>query len=253
MGDSIGLEIRDRRTGTVELRTVGLPVHFGKSPSGDNTVRFPSERDTISRQHGRLHREAGLLLYTDTSSNGSLVAGERIQNASLPVSTGQVIGIEDFEIRVIPSQDIVLKLTDGALALLGETVVAPGSRVAFVHENGVSSFRDILEGQTGQVEDQVGLCFSFDGTRLCLEAGDQADVSEVLVNNRNVSLPAKVSSGDVLLVDGNRIEVLSRGHDKIVCGNPDCRLLNDLPFEENCVWCGYYLAASGSFTRVTPP
>lgn len=257
MSEMIGLEVRDRRTGSTRVELVQLPVDFGKSPTGPNVIKFPSDRETISRQHGHLHRTAEGLVYVDKSSNGSSVAGERIKNAAKPVRVGDVISIEDFEIRIIPTEDMVLKLTDDALAPVDELVVTPGS-VCILHRSGkalsLKAGADVGQdgGTDAQVLNQI-LKLSFDGGRITLEAVGGDATPKILVNNRAVVLPAKVLSGDVVAIEGMRLEVLSRGQDKIVCGNPECRLLNDLPFEENCIWCGFYLAASGSFTRVTPP
>lgn len=253
MSDLIGLEIRDRKTGSSRVEMVQLPVDFGKSPSGPNVVKFPSDRETISRQHGRLHRGAEGFVYADTSSNGSSVAGERIKDAAKPVRVGDVIGIEDFEIRIVPTNDMVLKLTDDALAPIDELMMMPGSVCALERAGETWSLKSGADGSQDGVPSQPVLKLSFDGGRLTVEAGGGDAPSKILINNRAVSLPAKVSSGDVVAIEGKRLEVLSRGQEKIVCGNPECRLLNDLPFEENCIWCGFYLAASGSFTRVTPP
>ena len=87
-----------------------------------------------------------------------------------------------------------------------------------------------------------------------LELFDAALTEAVTVNNgpvRNARVEARPF--DVIAIKGDRLELLQPNHEKIVCGNPECHLLNNLPFEENCTWCGYYLAASGSFTRVTLP
>lgn len=253
MSEMIGLEVRDRKTGSTRVELVRLPVDFGKSPTGPNVIKFPSDRETISRQHGHLHRGPEGLVYVDKSSNGSSVAGERVKNAAKPVRVGDVIAIEDFEIRIIPTEDMVLKLTDDALAPIDELVVTPGS-VCMLERTGkalsLKAGADV--GQDGGTDSQI-LKLSFDGGRITLEAVGGDATPKILINNRAVELPAKALSGDVVAIEGMRLEVLSRGQEKIVCGNPECRLLNDLPFEENCIWCGFYLAASGSFTRVTPP
>ena len=82
---------------------------------------------------------------------------------------------------------------------------------------------------------------------------DPALVTTLSVNRaRPPGATHQARLNDVVGLGADRFEILQPDMPKIVCGNPACHLLNDLPFEENCTWCGFYLAASGSFTRVTP-
>lgn len=250
MSNEIKLEIHDRKTGDRRIEEAELPVEIGKSPSGPSRIVLAADRQTVSRSHGRLELRDANLTYIDTSSNGTTVSGQLIKGGERRVGAGDLIAIEDYAIRILSQLAITLKLTDAKLAQLSDM------RVGTDQSSVVTRVGDALalhKGDAGDgLSDTAILELSFDGAAVTVEAKNDADGLDVRINNRAVDLPAQASPGDVVSVGQNRIEILSVGQEKIVCGNPSCHLLNDLPFEENCVWCGYYLAASGSFTRVTP-
>ena len=250
MSDGIKLEVHDHKTGVRRTEEADLPIEIGKSPGGPNRIILAADRQTISRSHGRLERHGADLTYIDTSSNGTTVGGQLIKGGQCRVDAGDLITIEDYAIRIVGQEAVTLKLTDAKLAQLSDIRVATDESCVVVGDGGSLSFRK-GDADNG-VSDAAILELSFDGAAFTVDSNLDADAPEILINNRAVNLPARASPGDVLLVGQDRIEVLRGGQEKIVCGNPSCHLLNDLPFEENCVWCGYYLAASGSFTRVTP-
>lgn len=251
MSDRIKLEIFDRKTGERRIEETSLPAEIGKSPGGPNRIVLAADRPTISRSHGRFERRGDELRFVDTSSNGTTVGAERIKGIECRIRPEDEITIEDYAIRVVVEQTIALKLTDMKLTQLADKRVAAGGACIVTRDVGAFALQ-----RPDELDDSAGstvLELSFDGAAVSIDPKAGADVPEIRINNRTVSLPARASPGDVILVGDNRIEVLRSGQEKIVCGNTSCHLMNDLPFEENCVWCGYYLAASGSFTRVTPP
>lgn len=247
MSESIKLEIHDRKSGERRSEAPLMPVELGKFPQGSSTIQFAPDRETISRSHGRIEQAADGIYYVDTSSNGSKVAGERIKKEKRRLKPGDVIEIEQYEITVLESHALALKLTDTNLSPISELSIEPDESRAVV-QNG-----DALTLKPAGADDEPLALLSFNGSRLTVSQPEGATATDIRINNRTVSLPAQASPGDVIAIGQYRIEALLRGQEKIVCGNPECHLLNDLPYEENCVWCGYYLAASGSFTRVTPP
>ena len=247
MSERIKLEIYDRKSGDRHAHATALPVEFGKFPQGANAIKLAPDRETISRSHGRIEHSSDGIYYVDTSSNGSKVAGERIKNDKRPLKPGQVIEIEQYEITLLESHTLLLKMTSGSMAPIGELSVDADENCFVVDEGGAYA----IKPTAADVEPLAML--SSNGSRLNVSQPSGAKTADIRINNRTVTLPAQASPGDVIAIGQYRIEVLMPGQEKIVCGNPECHLLNDLPFEENCSWCGYYLAASGSFTRVTPP
>ncbi len=247
MSERIKLEIHDRKSGDRQTQAVSMPVEFGKFPQSASAIKLAPDRETISRIHGHIEQAADGLYYVDTSSNGSKVAGERIKNDKRRLQPGDVIEIEQYEITLLESHALALKMTKASLAPISELSLDADESCVVVNEGGAYALKPAA------TDDEPLALLNSNGSRLNISQPAGVKSANIRINNRTVTLPAQASPGDVIAIDNYRIEVLMRGKEKIVCGNPECHLLNDLPFEENCSWCGYYLAASGSFTRVTPP
>lgn len=247
MSERIKLEIHDRKSGDRHTHATALPVEFGKFPQGSNSIKLAPDRETISRSHGHIEQAADAFYYVDTSSNGSKVAGERIKNDKRRLKPGDVIEIEQYEITLLESHSLLLKMTSASLAPISELSIDADESCVVVDEGAAYALKPAAPSEKPLA------VLSSNGSRLNIVQPADAKSADIRINKRTVSLPAQASPGDVITIGPYRIEVLMRGQEKIVCGNPECHLLNDLPFEENCSWCGYYLAASGSFTRVTPP
>ncbi len=249
MSDGIKLDIHDRKTGDRRIENTGLPVEIGKSPSGANGIVLGDDRPTVSRRHGRIERRGAELRYIDTSSNGTTIDGQLIKGGERTIEAGELIFIEDYAIQIVGQETVSLKCTDAQLAPLADLRIATDESCLVCQDGETFTLKKKVADQDGA---DVVLEMSFDGAVFLVESRSDENAPEVRLNNRSVNLPARANLGDVVTIGANRIELLGGGQQKIVCGNPECHLLNDLPFEENCVWCGYYLAASGSFTRVTP-
>lgn len=249
MGDTIQVEVIDRLTGERRVEQCRLPLEIGKKPDAENAILLDPKYRTVSRIHGRLEQRGSGLVYVDCSSNGTTVAGELVKGQDRPLSGGETLQIENYELRLLDITPLQVKHTGPNLLPRKELSLAPGRTVLV---KATDAGLELVEGPE-EMEGAAGR-LSYDGSRITLELLDPALVDAVTVNNGPVtSVYVEARPFDVIGIKGERLELLQPNHDKIVCGNPECHLLNDLPFEENCVWCGYYLAASGSFTRVTIP
>jgi pSer/pThr/pTyr-binding forkhead associated (FHA) protein len=252
MSSKIHVEIIDRSTGKRAVQLVSLPVEIGKQPTSQSCIRLDPTQVTISRVHGRIAAsDDGGFVYTDSSSNGTTVDGTFVKGAERKFAVGDAIRIETFDLRIVELHSALIKHTDRNLKQIAEIRVAPGDAVLISRNDTGLTFAPEGEGDGG--DSAVGRLL-FDGNFATLETDDKDLASQVLLNGHPPKhTPVEARVFDVMQFGGDRLELLRPDASKIVCGNPECHLLNDLPFEENCVWCGYYLAASGSFTRVTPP
>lgn len=250
MGDRVQIEVIDRLTGERRVESRPLPLEIGKKPQADNHILLDPGYTTISRIHGRLEQRGSGLVYVDDSSNGTTVAGNLVKGGEVALKGGETIQIENYELRIVEATPLIVKHTGPNLQPRSQIMLEPGqSALIKTTETGIA-----LAGAGEEPVDGVLGRVTFDGAGVVLELEDPALVAEVKRNNGPVG-GARVEARifDVLSIRGDRLELMQPNHEKIVCGNPECHLLNDLPYEENCVWCGYYLAASGSFTRVTLP
>lgn len=250
MGDRVQVEVIDRLTGERRVENCPLPLEIGKKPQAQNHIQLDPRYTTVSRIHGRLEQRGPDLVYVDCSSNGTIVGGKHLKGTEVALTGDEVIQIENYELRLIKAVQLLVKHTGPNLRPRSEFSLEPGESLLI--RNTDSSIA--LMEPVGPETDGVAARLSFDGAAIILEIDDPALAAEVKRNNSPITgtrVEARVF--DVLSIRGDRLELLQPNHQKIVCGNPECHLLNDLPYEENCVWCGYYLAASGSFTRVTPP
>lgn len=249
MGDTVQVEVVDRLTGERRVDLCRLPLEIGKKPESENAVWLDAKYRTVSRIHGRLERRGANLVYIDCSSNGTRVAGRIVKGEEHALQDEQTLQIENYELRILDVAPILIKHTNPSLLPRQEVFLEPGSFL-FVHttETGIELVKAAEEpdGAAGRI--------TYDGSRITFELSDPALANATTLNNAPVHT-AKTEGRpfDVIAIKGDRLELLLPNEEKIVCGNPGCHLLNDLPFEENCTWCGYYLAASGSFTRVTLP
>lgn len=249
MEDRVQVEVVDRLTGERRVESCPLPLEIGKKPQAENHILLDPRYTTISRIHGRLEKRDGGLVYVDCSSNGTRAGGKLLKGAEVTLTGDETIQIENYELRIIKSASLMVKQTGPNLQPRAEVTLEPGQSLAIKSKDrGI----ELVEGGADQ-EGVIGR-LTYDGAAIVLELDDAAGLSQVTRNNGPVSSPRiEARMFDVLAIRGDRLELLQPDHQKIVCGNPECHLLNDLPYEENCVWCGYYLAASGSFTRVTLP
>lgn len=259
MDARVEIEVVDRLTGVARIETCTLPVEIGKQPKATSNISLDSKYTTISRIHGTIEFSDGQYFFTDESSNGTTIGGETITGERREIVPGVAFQIENYNIRIVSSSPVLLKHTDQALKQFGEygiddvasyRIFRDGDHVRLERE--VTGTQNETSGDGGDAA--LGRLRIRDaGVVLELNAAAEGD-PEIRVNNAPVSgASIEVRVFDVIGIGADRIEVLQKGHNKIVCGNSECHLLNDLPYEENCVWCGYYLASSGSFTRVTPP
>jgi hypothetical protein len=249
MGDTIQVEVIDRLTGERRVEQCRLPLEIGKNPDAENAILLDPKYRTVSRVHGRLEQRGSSLIYVDCSSNGTTVAGRLIKGQDLPLQGGETLQIENYELRLLDANPLQIKHTGPNLLPRTELSLVPGQSLLVIRtDTGIE-----LAEAPGEPEAAIAR-LTYDGSRITLELNDPALIDAITVNNGPVSnVNVEARPFDVISIKGDRIELLQPNHEKIVCGNPECHLLNDLPFEENCTWCGYYLAASGSFTRVTLP
>lgn len=250
MGGSIQIEVVDRLTGERRVEDCRLPLEIGKKPEAANHIQLDPKYRTVSRVHGRLEQRDNGLVYVDCSSNGTTIAGRLLKGEERALKGGETLKIENYDLYILDSAPLLVKHTAPTMVPRGEFALPPGKLMHLsVDADGVHLAEAETEG-----EGQVAAILSFDGSHVILDIQDADLVEAVTLNNGPVTgMHVEARPFDVIGVRGDRLELLKPDHDKIVCGNPDCHLLNDLPYEENCTWCGYYLAASGSFTRVTPP
>lgn len=249
MGDHIQVEVIDRLTGERRVESCELPLEIGKKPEAPNRILLDAKYRTISRIHGRLEQRGPQLVYTDCSSNGTMIAGALLKGQDLLLTGGETLQIENYVLRFVQATPLLIKHTRSDLIARAELQLLPGRSLLLRKANVAIEFVD------GEQEGQgaVGR-IRYDGGAVFLDLLDPSLVEAVVVNNAPVpNAHVEAQPFDVIAIGGERLELLQPDHEKIVCGNPECHLLNDLPFEENCKWCGYYLAASGSFTRVTLP
>jgi hypothetical protein len=249
MRDSVEIEVLDRLTGVRKVEKCRLPLEIGKRPQGDSFILLDSGYPTISRIHGRLEDRDGQLVYTDCSSNGSKIAGRFLRSEERVFKTGETLQIENYDLRLVAPAHLQLKHTSASLLVRGEHHVMAGDSLFLK----ISDDKVEVISAAEEASDISGR-ITFNGAGIVFEISDPALV-ELMTLNRGPVAGARFEARpfDVVGIRDDRIELLMPNHQKIVCGNPKCHLLNDLPYEENCVWCGFYLAASGSFTRVTPP
>lgn len=249
MGDAIQVEVVDRLTGERRVDRCRLPLEIGKKPEAENAILLDAKYRTVSRIHGRLERRGADLVYTDCSSNGTTVAGRLLKEEELPLQGGETLQIENYELRVLDVAPLLVKHTAPNLLPRQELSLEAG-RSLFVRaaDAGIA-----LIESTAEPDESAGR-ITYDGSRITIALSDPELANTTTLNNAAVGgMTAEARPFDVIAIKGDRLELLRPNVQKIVCGNPECHLLNDLPFEENCTWCGYYLAASGSFTRVTLP
>jgi len=250
MGDRVQVEVIDRLTGERRVENCPLPLEIGKKPQAQNHIQLDPRYTTVSRIHGRLEQRGPGLVYVDCSSNGTIVAGKHLKGAEVALSGGEAIQIENYELRLIKAVPLLVKHTGPNLRPRSEFAVEAGQSLLIK----AADTSIALMEPVGEESEGVAARLTFDGAAVVLEIEDPALAAGVKRNNSPISgTRVEARFFDVLSIRGDRLELLQPDHQKIVCGNPECHLLNDLPYEENCVWCGYYLAASGSFTRVTPP
>ena len=76
----------------------GIPIVIGRGSGSD--VLINANDTQASRKHGTLVYRGTQLFYTDTSSKGSRVDGEFINNAERPVRAGSIIEISRHTIRI---------------------------------------------------------------------------------------------------------------------------------------------------------
>ena len=259
MSRVISLEVLDRLTGERRIERCGLPVEVGKQPEGEHRVTLAPHYHTVSRRHGRLEDEGGRLIYVDSSSNGSTIGGLLLKGGRRHLAKGDAIQIENYTIRVIEAAPLRIKHTTALLADLGDLTLSPGEVVDIAATPAGLRMMVAPVGQAagqGDVADSSqtpAARFTIGESGVAVEVLDPALVTTLSVNRaRPPGATHQARLKDVVGLGADRFEILQPDMPKIVCGNAACHLLNDLPFEENCTWCGFYLAASGSFTRVTP-
>lgn len=76
----------------------GMPIYIGRGSGSD--VLLNANDTQASRKHGTLVHRGNQLFYADTSSKGSRVDGEFINNAERPVHAGSIIEISRHTIRI---------------------------------------------------------------------------------------------------------------------------------------------------------
>ncbi len=253
MGQSIHVEILDRLTGTRTVEHCELPLEIGKQPTAQNHILLDAKYPTISRVHGKLSVSGPDLIYADCSSNGTKIDGTLLKGAERKIKRGEIFQIENYDIKVLDTSPVLIKHTGPTLNELSQSKVEAGETLLLTQANNqLAILPASQQDDVDQSEATIVGKLTLEGDRIVLEISDEALLKTVTVNRSPVEAnKTEAQIFDVIGVGGDRIEVLRSNHEKIVCGNPACHLLNDLPYEENCIWCGYYLAASGSFTRVT--
>lgn len=251
MGRTLHVEIYDRSRGTRTVQACELPFEIGKQPQSASCIRLDPSYVTISRVHGKVEEAESGLIYIDSSSNGTTISGTFVKGRNRAISSADIIIIENYEIKILETKSALIKQTGPTLQVRGEQEAEPGDALVIVKTD--DALKVMLDTPESNQHSVVGR-IHFDGVAVTFDLYGHDASMPITVNKRLVSdMPLTARMSDVVEIGGERFEVLGRDQKKIVCGNPSCHLLNDLPFEGNCVWCGHYLAASGSFTRVTLP
>jgi FHA domain len=249
MGRKVHIEVFDRLTGERNVAEYELPIEIGKQPTTTEAITLDPKYQTISRIHGLIEERGQDIVYTDCSSNGTTIAGLVIKGAPHRLERSDIIGIENYNLRLVELVPIVVKHTGPALEDISHIHLVPGQSMLLTRNEGSLNLMIGEDAGDGEIVARG----KSDSTGIAFEVLDEQLLATFSVNKALVhSAKANTKLFDVVSIGGDRFELLTHGHEKIICGNPDCNLLNDLPFEENCIWCGYYLAAAGGFTRVTP-
>ncbi|MDE5998251.1 MAG: FHA domain-containing protein, partial [Muribaculaceae bacterium] len=64
-------------------------ITIGRDPKND--IRIDDHWDTVSNRHGEISYSNGQLTFTDHSSNGTVINGQKIQNTAVGIYRGDSI------------------------------------------------------------------------------------------------------------------------------------------------------------------
>lgn len=249
MAQKVYIELFDRLTQTKTMHSVTLPIQIGKSVEASNDILLDAKYETISRIHGRIEEDGDQFLYVDDSTNGSSVNGVLLKGAASRISKKDVIRIQNYNLRFVDVEPLIVKHTLGDLTDIGARELLPGMDIGIKSDSGSLTLEDFA-ADDAQSDWIAKLRYaSGDEVTCAILAGAQGHNFKV----NNIEQPDQafdIKAFDVLSINGNRFEVLKFNEPKIVCGNEECHLLNDLNYEEGCQWCGFHLTAAGGRTRV---
>ena len=243
------IEVMDTRTGSAFVARLRVPLAIGRRPSGTNVVLLDPADKTISSQHGVIEHIQGGLVYRDTSTNGTMVNGRRIKNSFEVLGPEFEIGIRGYRIGPASASPLLIShvstqntISEYAELMPGNcvTLLPPGSgrRLCSLRVNDGAEARPIAN-------------FFHRGASVHLSRANGVGMA---INNRETASDRiDVKAGDVVTLDRERIEILTRDTHRIVCGYDACRLLNPPQIHALCKWCGHDLANANSVSRIFRP
>jgi hypothetical protein len=243
---TIEIEILDRLSHAKFVIFRSVPAIIGRNDFfSDRTANAGKDTKAISRSHFTIEQRQSGIQLRDHSRNGCTVDGRTIHNAAAPLSPASVIAIGRYELRVRPFSSLVVKQTSPALVDISEIALSAGQTVLLTTDG--SNVRIVDHDPSVPA---ILVLTESSGFIHCRK-GDDATKHPLTVNKKAiVEEEFKLALRDVLASPGARFEIHKSDRASIVCGNPECRLLNEPVFENNCIWCGYHLAAGGGLSRI---
>lgn len=246
----IFVHIFNRKLGDDRQVSVELPVSIGRDPG--NAIVLDIDDERYSRWHAEIQRARGGLELKDKSKNGTKIGSRTLKQEAAPLADEGRFAIFDYEFAVMLPAELQLILV-GAGDAAREAHVLTADEGLFIiadksgarieratRDKGVS--KSALAGKTAL------LCY-LDGDKPVLANLGEAPGDEVQLNNAYLgSKPVYLQPYDVIFAGAARVEIHPVGRKARVCGNATCGLLNPDKLEENCRWCGDYLA--NSVTRI---
>ncbi len=243
------IEVLDTRTGSAFVARLRAPLAIGRRPSGTNVVLLDPTDKTISSQHGIIEQIQGGLVYRDTSTNGTVVQGQRIKNSFEVLGDDFEIRIRSYRIRPVSTSPLLISYVSPQNTVAEFAELMPGNCVSLLPPG---PLRRLISIQAAVEPNAQAIAhFVHRGTSVHVSPAKGIGIA---VNNRQVSgSRIEVKAGDVVTLDRERIEILTHDMHRIVCGFDSCRLLNPPQIHALCKWCGHDLANVNSVSRVFRP
>ena len=240
------LHILDRSSGDSFIVRLRLPLHFGRNPSGPHVVQLDPTMKVISSAHGVMTDDGGVLVYSDTSTNGSLVGNMLLRKASMPLPDKFTLQIGAYVVTPTRTAGFMVTLI-GSDGCVSHADACRGGEVSLVEAG--PGVRLAPVGRFDPRPEGIIVSFRIEARSAQMMRSQQARVT---VNGvKCTEFSREINPNSVVIANGHRVEFLRSDQRVRVCGNGACRLLTEQPLQHECKWCGHALVKGTTAIRQT--
>lgn len=235
-----------------------VPFSIGRGDPDTNHVSIGTDDHGLSRRHAQVSHAEGRLLLTDTSLNGTLLRGQKLNRQTAELKDGEVFEIRGYSVRIsrVRIAPDAPALVEAQVWYLGQKLLVQGigemmlvflrtgpERLSFEPIPLVrgSDLDRLLDRWARPGEQAYGLLYAQHG-QCIFSFAPRPEAPKVLVNKAPVRAGETVlHPRDTIQAGAARIELLVPGELSLKCLNPKCERLNPYDHRGHCEYCGFRL------------